>query len=56
MILQVESQEFSLEVWGRSLNPLTWTEILRQILVASGFGSKHTAIRRVTLDKVFQSI
>ncbi|KAI5424270.1 hypothetical protein KIW84_030458 [Lathyrus oleraceus] len=38
---EVESQEYSLNVWKRSLNPLTWIEILRQVLVAAGFGSKQ---------------
>jgi hypothetical protein len=27
--------------WIKSLNSLTWVEILRQVLVASGFGSKQ---------------
>lgn len=53
MILQVENQESVLEFWKRSLNPLTWTEILRQVLVAAGFGSKQSAVRRESLDKVF---
>ncbi|PON97514.1 Octamer-binding transcription factor [Trema orientale] len=51
LLHSVENQEFSLEFWGRSLNPLTWTEILRQVLVASGFGSKQIAIRKESLDK-----
>lgn len=55
MILQVESQEYSLDFWRRSLNSLTWIEILRQVLVASGFGSKQGSLRRDVLNKVFQS-
>ncbi|KAI5424267.1 hypothetical protein KIW84_030455 [Lathyrus oleraceus] len=41
LLHSVESQEYSLNVWKRSLNPLTWIEILRQVLVAAGFGSKQ---------------
>ncbi|XP_062091461.1 homeobox-DDT domain protein RLT3 [Humulus lupulus] len=51
LLHMVENQDFSLEFWARSLNPLTWTEILRQILVASGFGSKQSSIRRETNNK-----
>lgn len=53
MIWQVENQESTLEFWDKSLNPLTWTEILRQVLVAAGFGSKQGAMRREALSKVF---
>ncbi|CAL2244798.1 unnamed protein product [Prunus armeniaca] len=35
----------------RSLNPLTLTEILRQVLAATGFGSKQGARRRDALSK-----
>lgn len=56
MIWQVESQEYSLDFWRRSLNSLTWIEILRQVLVASGFGSKHGSLRKEVLSKVFQSL
>ncbi|PQQ18631.1 hypothetical protein Pyn_18281 [Prunus yedoensis var. nudiflora] len=48
---KVENQEPTLEFWKRSLNPLTWTEILRQVLVAAGFGSKQGARRRDALSK-----
>ncbi|KAI5432322.1 hypothetical protein KIW84_036168 [Lathyrus oleraceus] len=41
LLHSVESQEYSLNVWKRSLSPLTWIEILRQVLVAVGFGSKQ---------------
>lgn len=40
------------EFWKTSLNPLTWTEILRQVLVAAGFGSKNGLFRRGALSKV----
>ncbi|XP_061347614.1 homeobox-DDT domain protein RLT3 isoform X2 [Gastrolobium bilobum] len=51
LLHSVESQEYSLNLWKRSLNPLTWIEILRQVLVASGFGSKQGALRREALSK-----
>ncbi|KAJ7965739.1 Homeobox-DDT domain protein RLT3 [Quillaja saponaria] len=47
----VENQEYFLEFWKKSLNPLTWTEILRQVLVAAGFGSKQAAMRKEDLCK-----
>ena len=49
---QVGQNEFVLKFWKRSLNPLTWTEILRQVLVAAGFGSRKGTLRREALDKV----
>jgi hypothetical protein len=54
IIWQVENQKVVLEFWKTSLNPLTWTEILRQVLVAAGFGSKQGAMRREALSKVFK--
>ncbi|WJX48200.1 hypothetical protein P8452_34796 [Trifolium repens] len=51
LLHSVENQEYSLDVWRRSLNPLTWIEILRQVLVAAGFGSKQGALRRDGLGK-----
>ncbi|KAE9607616.1 putative transcription factor & chromatin remodeling DDT family [Lupinus albus] len=51
LLHSIESQECSLNFWRRSLNPLSWIEILRQVLVASGFGSKQGALRRETLSK-----
>ncbi|KAL5052765.1 hypothetical protein RYX36_033447 [Vicia faba] len=51
LLHSVESQEYSLNVWKRSLNPLTWIEILRQVMVAAGFGSKQGALRRGVLGK-----
>ncbi|XP_022890929.1 homeobox-DDT domain protein RLT3-like [Olea europaea var. sylvestris] len=40
LLHSVEVQDFVLGFWQKSLNLLTWTEILRQVLVAAGFGSK----------------
>ncbi|XP_021733991.1 homeobox-DDT domain protein RLT3-like isoform X1 [Chenopodium quinoa] len=37
---QTETQDSVVNFWKTSLNPLTWTEILRQVLIAAGFGSK----------------
>ncbi|KAL5188936.1 Homeobox-DDT domain protein RLT3 [Glycine soja] len=51
LLHSVESQEYSLDFWRRSLNSLTWIEILRQVLVASGFGSKQGSLRREVLNK-----
>ncbi|XP_022976954.1 homeobox-DDT domain protein RLT3 [Cucurbita maxima] len=45
------SQDFALDVWKKSLNPLTWTEILRQVLIAAGFCSKQGALQKETLSK-----
>lgn len=47
----VREQEIDVNVWCQSLNPLTWTEVLRQVLVASGFGSKSNTARREILNK-----
>ncbi|XP_028770247.1 homeobox-DDT domain protein RLT3 isoform X2 [Neltuma alba] len=51
LLHSVENQEYSLDFWKRSLNPLTWIEILRQVLVAAGFGSKQGSLRREALNK-----
>lgn len=51
---QIEHEEFSLKLWISSLNALTWTEILRQVLVAAGFGSKHGRVPQEALSKVLQ--
>ncbi|KAF0908070.1 hypothetical protein E2562_022918 [Oryza meyeriana var. granulata] len=47
----VREQEFDLNFWIKSLNSLTWVEILRQVLVASGFGSKHHMLNRDFFNK-----
>ncbi|XP_010542047.1 PREDICTED: homeobox-DDT domain protein RLT3-like [Tarenaya hassleriana] len=51
LLHSVESQILILDLWKDSLSPLTWTEILRQILVAAGFGSAKGAVRREELSK-----
>uniref|UniRef100_K4A525 Homeobox domain-containing protein n=1 Tax=Setaria italica TaxID=4555 RepID=K4A525_SETIT len=47
----VREQEFDVNFWIRSLNSLTWVEILRQVLVASGFGSKQHMLNRDFFNK-----
>nr|POE58865.1 homeobox-ddt domain protein rlt3 [Quercus suber] len=49
---QTENQKVSLEFWKSALNPLTWTEILHQVLVDAAFGSKLGAMHRAALNKV----
>ncbi|XP_031281484.1 homeobox-DDT domain protein RLT3 isoform X1 [Pistacia vera] len=51
LLHSVENKEFLVELWNGFLNPLTWTEILRQILVAAGFGSKQGSAQRESLSK-----
>ncbi|XP_030963210.1 homeobox-DDT domain protein RLT3 isoform X2 [Quercus lobata] len=51
LLHSAENQKVALAFWKRALNPLTWTEILRQVLVAAGFGSKQGAMRREALNK-----
>ncbi|KAJ8434366.1 hypothetical protein Cgig2_031612 [Carnegiea gigantea] len=41
-----EDQKFIVKCWKTSLNSLTWIEILRQVLVAAGFGSKEGILRK----------
>ncbi|CAN6313415.1 unnamed protein product [Urochloa humidicola] len=47
----VREQEFDVNFWIRSMNSLTWVEILRQVLVASGFGSKQHMLNRDFFNK-----
>ncbi|KAE9451223.1 hypothetical protein C3L33_16855, partial [Rhododendron williamsianum] len=47
----VENQHNVVEFWKKSLNPLTWTEILRQVFIAAGFGSKNVTARKESLSK-----
>ncbi|KAI5005272.1 hypothetical protein ZWY2020_032515 [Hordeum vulgare] len=47
----VREQEFDVNFWMKSLNSLTWVEILRQVLVASGFGSDHHMLNRNFFSK-----
>ncbi|KAK6937918.1 WHIM1 domain, partial [Dillenia turbinata] len=51
-----ELQEYLVKIWIKSLNPLTWTEILRQILIAAGFGSRQGLLRRVSLGKEMSNL
>lgn len=51
LLHSVEDREFVVEFWKNSLNPLTWTEILCQVLIAAGFGSKQGGFRREVLSK-----
>lgn len=50
---QVKCQDFILNFWKESLNPMTWPEILRQLLVAAGFGLRHGTSPKEALGKVF---
>ncbi|XP_056854992.1 homeobox-DDT domain protein RLT3-like [Raphanus sativus] len=51
LLQSVESQNLILDMWKDSLNSLTWAEILRQILVAAGFGSVKRAVQSEELSK-----
>ncbi|XP_057955233.1 homeobox-DDT domain protein RLT3 isoform X2 [Malania oleifera] len=51
LLHSVERQEFVVKIWNKFLNPLTWTEILRQVLIAAGFGSKEGTLRKEFLNK-----
>ncbi|MCD9640180.1 hypothetical protein HAX54_025325 [Datura stramonium] len=51
LVHSIEHEEFCLKLWISSLNALTWTEILRQVLVAAGFGSKRGRVPGEALSK-----
>ncbi|XAR53571.1 hypothetical protein NMG60_11022181 [Bertholletia excelsa] len=51
LLHSVGQQQHILEFWKKSLNSLTWTEILRQVFVAAGFGSKQGAQRKEALKE-----
>ncbi|KAF8007499.1 hypothetical protein BT93_K1498 [Corymbia citriodora subsp. variegata] len=51
LLHSVENQDMIVDFWKKSLNPLTWTEILRQVLVAAGFGSKKGASHREAVSE-----
>ncbi|CAI9273230.1 unnamed protein product [Lactuca saligna] len=51
LLQSVEHQESALKLWKRSLNSLTWIEILRQVLVSAGFGSKRDMSSKEPLNK-----
>ncbi|EPS74161.1 hypothetical protein M569_00592, partial [Genlisea aurea] len=40
LLHSLDQCDFDLEFWTKSLNHLTWCEILRQVFVKAGFGSK----------------
>ncbi|KAJ4973305.1 hypothetical protein NE237_006479 [Protea cynaroides] len=46
LLHSVEHLKSVVQFWSSSLNSLTWTEIMRQVLVAAGFGSKQGPLRR----------
>ncbi|XP_020686322.1 homeobox-DDT domain protein RLT3 isoform X4 [Dendrobium catenatum] len=47
----IREQEFDLDIWRQSLNSLSWTEILRQVSLAAGFGAKHNSASRDIFSK-----
>nr|ABZ89177.1 putative protein [Coffea canephora] len=51
LLHSIDQEKFLLELWQRALNALTWTEILRQVLVAAGFGSKCVRSTREARNK-----
>ena len=51
LLQSVEQNEFVLKFWKRSVDSLTRAEIQRQVLVATGFGSRKGTLRKEALDK-----
>ncbi|GAB4855267.1 hypothetical protein Ancab_023887 [Ancistrocladus abbreviatus] len=51
LLQSVDTKKFVVDSWKKSLNPLTWTEILRQVLVAAGFGSRDGILRKEAFSK-----
>lgn len=47
----VREHEFDVNIWTQSLNSLSWTEILRQVLIAAGFGAKYNSARKELFSK-----
>ncbi|XP_074310713.1 homeobox-DDT domain protein RLT3 isoform X2 [Silene latifolia] len=47
----VGSQKSMVGVWKTSLNPLTWAEIFRQVMVAAGFGGRDGTQRKRCIHK-----
>ena len=56
LLQSVGQNEFVLKFWRRSMNPLTWTKIPCQVLVAAGFGSRKGTLRKEALDKELNSM
>lgn len=54
LVMQVREQEFDFNIWSQSLNSLSWTEILRQVLTAAGFGVKYNSANRDIVSKVLK--
>ncbi|KAI4365593.1 hypothetical protein MLD38_021563 [Melastoma candidum] len=44
LLRSVENHTNLVEFWKKALNPLTWSEILRQVMVAAGFGSNKGSL------------
>ncbi|GFP91003.1 hypothetical protein PHJA_001244300 [Phtheirospermum japonicum] len=51
LLHSLERDSFVLEFWQKSLNLLTWTEILHQVLVAAGFGSNFDKTQKAGCNK-----
>lgn len=51
LLHSVENQQYVVECWKESLNPLSWTEILRQVYVAANYGSTRNTSRRDGVSK-----
>ncbi|XP_073128054.1 homeobox-DDT domain protein RLT3 isoform X2 [Henckelia pumila] len=51
LLHSLEHHTSVLELWQNSLNLLTWAEILRQVLVAAGFGPKLSMEPKEASDK-----
>ncbi|GAB2211384.1 hypothetical protein Drorol1_Dr00024696 [Drosera rotundifolia] len=51
LLQSVEDKKFDLNFWKKSINPLTWTEILRQVSTAAGFGSKSDTCIKGGIEK-----
>ncbi|KAK9061380.1 hypothetical protein SSX86_018561 [Deinandra increscens subsp. villosa] len=51
LLQSVEREDSVLKLWKKSLNSLTWIEILRQVLVAAGFGSKRDMLPKELPNK-----
>ncbi|KAL9235180.1 hypothetical protein vseg_009967 [Gypsophila vaccaria] len=51
LIHSAESQRSLMGLWKSYLNPLAWTEIFRQVMVAAGFGSRDGIQKKKCIDK-----
>ncbi|XP_078443412.1 homeodomain-like transcriptional regulator isoform X2 [Wolffia australiana] len=48
----VRQQELDVDFWSESLNPLTWVEIFRQVMISAGFASRKHSTRRNRAETV----